>query len=329
MRPNRLFDFVSWAYLAGMLAWYGLRLRFFDHFWWLALLNTSALYLFVPLLLLLPLALWRCNWPLVAGLALPCVLFGAWFGPLLLPKTAPSSAGSTITVVSFNLLWSNQDYEKVRAMARASQADVIGLQELRLVDTPALFAALAADYPYHVLHTGDFYHTVALVSRFPLEEVRVFAAPPLERGLEATVVVGGRPIDLLVTHLAPNNMPFEWPGQFAADTGERYRTRAAEVSFIQHVVAQRTRPIIMLCDCNLSDTSEAYARLASSLNDSFRMVGWGLGHTLLNPLLPFPVQRIDYVWATNELQPLTAYVGPAAGSDHLPVVARLGYVPAP
>jgi len=42
--------------------------------------------------------------------------------------------------------------------------------------------------------------------------------------------------------------------------------------------------------------------------------------------VPFPTQRIDYIWHSAGLAAGTAEVGQAGGSDHLPVVARLSFV---
>ena len=36
-----------------------------------------------------------------------------------------------------------------------------------------------------------------------------------------------------------------------------------------------------------------------------------------------PVLRVDYIWHTAELTTLAAWVGGNAGSDHLPVLARM------
>ena len=41
----------------------------------------------------------------------------------------------------------------------------------------------------------------------------------------------------------------------------------------------------------------------------------------------FPVARVDYIWHTADLVALEAWVGADAGSDHLPVLARLAPAP--
>ena len=103
---------------------------------------------------------------------------------------------------------------------------------------------------------------------------------------------------------------------------ERYGHREKETMQLKQMIQDLDGPVLLMCDCNMTDTSEAYARLDTVLDDSFRETGWGMGHTLQPPQL-FPVQRIDYVWHTDEFEALYAYVGQDGGSDHLPIVAKL------
>lgn len=327
-KARSLLGLVGWSYIGSMLAWFGLRLAFFDGPWWLALLNSLAFYLFLPLVVLLPLALGQRRWGLLFGLIAPCAIFVVLFGPLLLPsfKTPlPVGNGPAIKIMSFNVLWSNHDYPKIAAMIRAAQPDVIGLQEVRPADVTAIADALDRAYPYHAFHPVDTFHTVGLLSRFPIETLTILPNPPLERGIQAVVRFQDRPLNILVVHLAPNNMPLQPLSEFVAVTKERYAQRAAEVAYLEQLLRVRTMPTIILCDCNMTDTSETYARLHAVVGDSFQERGWGLGHTLRVASVPFAVQRVDYIWHTNELSTVDALIGPDGGSDHLPMIATFDY----
>jgi endonuclease/exonuclease/phosphatase (EEP) superfamily protein YafD len=112
-------------------------------------------------------------------------------------------------------------------------------------------------------------------------------------------------------------------GQFPSLTAARYAARAAETAQLQQTLTTVELPSILLCDCNLTETSEDYLRLAQAARDSFREASWGLGHTLRVGQIPFPVQRIDYIWHTAGMVAIEAWVGPDGGSDHLPVSAKL------
>ena len=328
-KARSLLGLLGWMYVGGMIVWFGLRLALFDGPWWLALLNTLAFYLFLPLVVVLPPALWQRRWGLLFGLLAPSAMFAMLFGPLLLPafKTPPAVGnGPAIKIMSFNVLWSNHDYPKIAAMIRAVQPDLIGLQEVRPADVTALAEALDGQYPYQAVHPADSFHTVGLLSRFPIESLIPLPNPPLERGIQAVVRVGDRPLSVVVVHLAPNNMPLQPLSEFVAVTKARYAQRAAEVAYLEQSLRARTMPTMIMCDCNMTDTSETYARLHAVIGDSFQERGWGFGHTLRVAAVPFPVQRVDYIWHTNELSTVDASIGSDGGSDHLPMIATFRWV---
>jgi endonuclease/exonuclease/phosphatase (EEP) superfamily protein YafD len=99
-------------------------------------------------------------------------------------------------------------------------------------------------------------------------------------------------------------------------------------------------PAILLGDFNLADWWGEYAYLRSTgLKDAYHEAGADRGHTLpkrigpwkrllsLNQLLSslplLPLLRVDYIWYTEHIESLDAWVGKDTGSDHLPVLAKL------
>ncbi len=208
----------------------------------------------------------------------------------------PSVArGIPLRVMTFNVLWDNQDYEAIAQAIRSTNPDVIGFQELRPEHLPALQAQLGQNYPYSMVHPNPDFHTVGVLSRYPLSLVKPLANPPTERGLQMHLKMQGRSLSLLITHLAPNNMLSFSPREWLPLTRQRYAQRMAQVKEIQAIAREATEPMLMLCDCNMTDTSQTYGELRRVFHDSFWAVGWALGHTLLGRVLP-PLQRIDYVW---------------------------------
>ncbi|PSR15502.1 hypothetical protein C8255_22760 [filamentous cyanobacterium CCP3] len=322
----RLLNFLGWLYVGLIVVWFCLRLVFFDQFWWLALLNTIAFYLFVPVIFLLPLGMLFRQRRLVFGLAIPIAIFVGLFGDLLLPSFARSELmpQATFNVMSFNILWSNENYDRIAQAIATADADIVGFQEVRPPNTGALTAALS-NYPYTTFQQTNLYHTVGLISRFPIVSTQPLPGPPVERGLEVVVDVNGQLLSVIVAHLAPNNMPLFPLNEFVGQTKDRYTRRAAEVETLKQEIQNRRYPTVVVCDCNMTDTSQTYAQLRSVLADSFQDVAWGLGHTLRIGSIPFPVQRLDYVWHTTDLQAMTAYVGESGGSDHQPVITKLQF----
>lgn len=292
----------------------------------MALLNTDALLLFVPLVVLLPLAWWRRRALLLQLLLLPVFDFGWLFGDHLLPPPRPLAfTGPTVTAMTFNVLWSNQDYEGIAAAIRAADTDVVALQELRPEHLPALSAALAPDYPYSSTLEIDLYHTIGLLSRFPLDAVTPLTDPPFERAMLARVRVAGRPLAVVAAHLTPTNALDRGPAQAPQTIAERYARRHQQAEALVALAQRAADPLVVLCDCNLTPTSAAYVTLQAGLTDSFAEAGWGFGHTMLVPGLDLPAQRLDYIWHTPGLVAFEARVGSDSGSDHLPVVVTLAW----
>lgn len=320
---------LGWGYVLLVTLWLLLRLLLFDRLWWLALLNTLAFYLFVPLVFILPVAIWSRQSRLLVGLALPLLAFVALFGALFVPPAArlrPQAHGPALTVMSFNLLWSNQRYDDIAQAIQSVDPDIIGFQEATSKTIAALLPRLAGKYPYNTFAAYSPSRSVGVLSRWPLDSVSALPNPPLERALRVTLRVGDHPLTVVVAHLAPNNMLGYPLDQFTTLTAERYATRDAESRYLQQDIQARAEPALLLCDCNMTDTSETHAILSVALRDSFQEAGWGLGHTLSGGGIPFPAQRVDYIWHTKELIAIAARVGPDGGSDHRPIVATLQFV---
>src|SRR6185503_8232764 len=94
------------------------------------------------------------------------------YGSTLLPRPRPATAaGRTLTVMSFNMFGFNQHPEAVVAAIRASQADVIGIQELSVSAAEAIRNDLAQIYPYQALDPQASVFGMGVVSRYPLDWV--------------------------------------------------------------------------------------------------------------------------------------------------------------
>jgi len=322
MRQRSIFWHLSWAYVGLIALWLVLRASYFDQIWWLALLNTFALYLFVPLPLLLLAGLWQRRWVLVCGLALPAAAFFALFGALVLPKptTLPASSAS-ITVMTFNVLTSNKDTGALVAAVRAAQPDILGLEELTDKKRAALHAAFGDQMPYTTFDGTTSFGNVGLMTRFPIADVQPITLPTAQPALHAKLIVHGQTVHVFVAHLSPNHL-FKDPAlSLAAATSEAFARRAAEVAFLHEQLRGLNEPALLLCDCNLTDTSQAYAKLGAFLTDSFHEAGWGLRNT--NDAGSTPLQRIDYIWHSAGMIAITGGVGQPGGSDHLPVIVEL------
>ena len=314
---------LAWIYVILFSMWILLRFLFFDSLWVLALINTVALYIFVPLIIFLPFALFFKRWSLLFGLCFPLGLFIGLYSSFFLPSlSAPVAQNQqTIKAMTFNMLRSNTDYDSIVKMVAENNPDIIGLQEITPQAAPILVERFAKYYPYYAFHPVELTHNVGILSRFPIDKLIALPAPPIKRGIQVTLRLNnGEPLEAIVTHL----IPFYPLNKFYRLAQDWYTRRAQQVSYLSDVVKQYDDPLIIMCDCNFTDTSQTYSQMRRVMNDSFHEAGWGFGHTFLGKL--FPVGRIDYIWLTEDIKTVEAYIGKEASSDHLPVIAELQLV---
>ena len=383
---NRVLSGIIWLYSGIIGLWFVLRLIFADHIWWLGLVNALAIYLFLPLGILLPLALvqmiirlmvrkragqngpraeqlaqkprwWRyarfAETPRVSCmprgnmprgnrstpfllpdrlpfmvLSIPLAIFIGFWGKQLIPPgfKAPARTEMTFEVMTFNTLFNNRDTAKIAEMLAVTQPDILALQEIHPKNRDAVLTALA-DYPYSIYHPNPDKHTIGLVSRFPIVSAEPLPYPPLKRGLRVIIDVDGQPLQVIVTHLTPNLIKHRsWP-QYIEATDAWFEQRDREMALITQEIGDRPYPTLLLCDCNMTRTSQNYRDLSRHMADGFRDTGWGFGWSVFHPAFSFPIIRFDYVWHTKELQVVRSSVGPDANSDHYPVTATVQFRP--
>ena len=313
---------------SGVLALFLLsRAAFGNRLGPVALLNTVLPWVLLPAFFLLPVTLRVQRWIPTGMLSTGVVLFLWLFGGLFLPPLVRPNGSETLTVMTYNVADGLVSPDSLVAMIRGSDADVVALEELGEEQAIAISQDLPDIYPYQALY-GYGIPGKGLLSRYPILDKELFYLQaqrlPYLRVVIAVDKVGERSeaaeLTVIVAHPPPPNVGvrgyLEHP--FAA---------SEIVSVTQ--MAREGEPSIVMGDFNLVDQNDNYGLLEEAgLRDAFRVAGWGFGATWparkLEPL--WPVVRVDYVWYTSQFQATRAWVGPDAGSDHLPVLAELEWV---
>lgn len=263
----------------------------------------------------------RYRW-LLAGLQVPGVVaFIVLYGGLLLParSNAQPHNGPQITVATYNIFALRSDPQRVVDVITSLDADVIGLEEVGPDHADMIDQALAEKYPYRVLHPLLPVHGVGLLSRYPILESEMWRPlPDSMLHLYAVIDVEGTPVAVHVAHpRTPRN----------AFSPMTYNTtlRDEELRILRERYLERQNgPQVMLCDCNMTDQSDAYQDMREVLHDAHRSIGRGMGFTWPDTSLPWMVLRIDYAWYSHHFTALDVRRGEDAGnSDHLPVIATL------
>jgi len=206
---------------------------------------------------------------------------------------------------------------RVAEVVSTFEADLVGLGEYEFSEAGQLHERLTRTYPYHAIY--PYSSDVALFSRYPIVEKRLVRSPDLRSPLlRAVVDVQGTPVTVYVVHLV---------SPVVAHLPRLYdpSARNEELALVRDLLAEETGPLLVLCDCNFGDQSDAYRVFDALLADAFREAGRGMGFTFPNErrFVP-PLVRIDYIWHSDDFVALDAYpLNDSGTSDHRPVIASL------
>ncbi|MBE0689095.1 MAG: endonuclease/exonuclease/phosphatase family protein [Anaerolineae bacterium] len=349
----RLKRWLTWfvSLLAGVyaplvLVYWLLRWLAGDRWWWLAFLNNFAVWYFLPLVVLLPLALLaRSRRGLL--LLLPVTVFAVvLIVPYYVPSARAAADGPALRVVTFNI-WGgngrlgNGHYENVAAWLREVDADVVLLQEVPRSQRTREdgFLGLGDRYAGQIAYDSDDW-TNAILTRLPVIAQESHDMTDTQPRYQRVVVeFEGEQIAIYSVHavLPVGRLPhIDFPVRSLYESVLlRYdeSVRNVQLDFLLDRLASETLPYVVAGDFNTGDQTLAYTHLAAQMHDSFREVGAGYSATW--PLAVVrgdtwawvpPLVRIDYVWHSDGWVAQTATRGPALGSDHLPVMATLARV---
>lgn len=329
--PRRFRD-LFWGLLAvfvlAVLGLEGLSLLTGDRFWPVQVFGYVRDIALMLALIPLPIALWRRRrHPVVLQLLVAVSLLWAPASAHVQPRIAP--VGSVeVTVMTYNLGDGLATPVALMPLLEQSGADIIGLQEVSPDTAVAIETHLDSVYPYRVVR-GLGIPGKALLSKYPIIEHHWLEINPDRPDLLATVDINGTLTTVIVAHPPPPHLTTS--GIVSRPGGDE------QFNALVDVVARNDGPLLLLGDLNITHHHDFYDRLRSlGLVDVFAESGNGLGYTTparfpalddvsetLADAPMIPLLRIDYVWGTSHWYPLESWVAEDAGSDHLPVMARL------
>jgi endonuclease/exonuclease/phosphatase (EEP) superfamily protein YafD len=269
--------------------------------------------------------LWR---PLLA-----CVpLLGITLGPAAfsyLPKSPPPIAGPSLRVLSCNLLVGSGSTDRAADYIRGQDPDIVFFQEYTPAAHDLLARTLKDSYPHIVSSLRDDAFGQAIYSKLPLTEVKLFPPPvsgarpenrrigsPTEPQIRCVVTLNGREIVLQNVHDMPP------AGLSLLQDQLRY------FEWLRDFTGAERRPMILAGDFNSTMNSTPTCQL---LRDGFQnthdLAGRGRGSTWVDVtwLRHLPGVRIDHIFVSQELTCDLSEVGPSTGSDHRPIIARIGF----
>lgn len=307
-------------YSALLIIYLILRVAFGDSQPWLTLFHTASPYYFLPLIVGLIVGLVFRAKRFVALQLILLTIGIAWIGVPLLPRALPPQQGTALSLLTFNVYPENDDVQDAIRYIISRDPDVVVLQETSASQD---WSDLLDYYP-HARFNGSY----GLYSRYAISENTTIELSAVS-AQRALLEVDDENVVLYNVHLT-----FPFDSEADAPLLLRYdeSVRNADIEALLALLDEETdNEVIVAGDFNLSDYSPAYDRLTSTLTDAYRAGAWGLGATW--PAAAFEeadvpawvprLFRLDYVFHSEDINTLSAIVGPRIGSDHLPVLVTL------
>jgi vancomycin resistance protein VanJ len=291
----------------------------------LALMQVFALYLFLPLALLLPFVFMRGAMALRVALVACALVFCLRFFPRFdAPIVVPAPGSTQVSVVSWNVRVGGEQVGRVGPVLRSRPAEVVALIE---ADWEWLYEdqALAEAYPHRLAHPTETATGMALLSVYPILEHGVVEDPrdiwDIPRVMWARLDLGaGRTVLVVVAHPSPPSTSGRNCSSLTCyATAKRDMRIAATRDFVEAAL-RRGDNLLLVGDFNVTEREPAYNELVVGLRDAHKRVGTGLGNTwgpasLMNKSLP--LLRIDYQFSSPNVTPLKTSVDCTPhGSDH-------------
>jgi vancomycin resistance protein VanJ len=299
----------------------------------LALSQILAPFLFLPLLVFLP--LWRGHGPsgraLRVGLVASAIVFVVRFmpGSIAFPS-APTPGAFQLGVTTWNLDLGRADPDVVVAALRQAPAGIVALEELtdRHADPIAVDAELLARFPYRVLRRSGGSQGIGLLSSYPFVGDPVIGVDPPT--ILAELDLGdGRHATVMAAH--PHPAIIIGMGMLPIPTGYDATRRDVDLGAVRARLAPSlasSGPVVLLGDLNVVDREPGYADLTAGMIDAQHAVGLGPGLTWRPEQvewLPFGLLRIDMVLTAGAARPLSIALDcTPRGSDHCLLRAILG-----
>lgn len=226
--------------------------------------------------------------------------------PLYISRPAPPLGQDRLNVMSFNVLYSNRQFDPVLEAVRTSGADVVFLHE----GTRALERAIEeADLPYRMVsarRVGDKFGTVALVPEGADARIVDLVVP----GIVVTLPLGSEDVEVLGIHPA------------SPISVGRSAERDAELQQVARWAAAQPLPVAVTGDLNASTWSHGFSLISGALVNSQLGFGvqasWPAGFRAIST-------PIDHLLHSPDLTVVDRHLGPSLGSDHFPLYVALAW----
>lgn len=309
---------MAWIGCLSLVGFVGLRLTHHDNRASIALVESVTLYLLFPAWVAFGFALGSRRRFLAVVSGFLVITHLVFLYPEMHAGVSISSAARSapsIRVFSANLLANNRDLTEMIEQVRASDANLVFLQEYDRPNRHAFEQSGVLDeYPYQIEFRQPSPYGSIILSKVPFidSSLAKIGGVVMPTAVLSTPI---GPVTVVCVHL---NRPYD-------ETQHAGWTK--ELAALADFVRARTTPLIVAGDFN-STTSHRPFRdvLAAGVVDAFRSRGEGLSNSWPADQSFPPLIRIDHLLTTKDIVATDIHNGKAAGSDHLPMIANLALV---
>lgn len=258
-------------------------------------------------------------------------ILGISLGPAVwscIPKSPVPLGPNAITVMSCNLLIGSQSPALAAEQIAHHDPDIVFFQEYSDRAHAAIEPVLRGKYPYIITASRNDAFGQAIYSKLePIGTPMLYPPPSLGAGartggvvnlgdpqIRMIVRVGEREVVLQNVHTVP-------PGGATLLAEQRKMLR-----WLAQFVREERRPVVMAGDFNATAASLGVLHDAG-LTNTHALAGQGRGSTWpdVTWLRYLPGVRIDNIFVSDGLSCDRAEVGKSIGSDHRPIIARVGF----
>lgn len=218
----------------------------------------------------------------------------------------PESQNSEISLLQLNMYYSNKSPEKVIALVKQHNTDLVVLQEVSKKNKH-IVDAISADYPYAMSCPFATTGAVVVLSKLP-------KAGEDSTGCASRMGLGWMRINVKGKEISIASIHLHWPYPFGQDD---------QIDALYTTLTEIPRPVIIAGDFNAAPWSHAVTRISEATKTE---VAGGLRFTLqksvFRGLIPINLP-IDHILKPEDVVIREIKTGSHVGSDHLPVISRL------
>ena len=215
-------------------------------------------------------------------------------------------------LIHINVLTSNTEYIKLVEQVLTENPDVVLLQEVDALWMTQL-DQLRAKYPYQIEVPRNDNFGMALFSKIQISDYEIHRLSDFELpNIEAKLNMDGIEFRMIATHPPPpiNQSYFD--------------ARNSQFENIATWVKSDALPTIVVGDLNTTIWSDSYQILLSQTGLRNAGDGFGFLPTWPTNLLPMMIP-IDHCLVSEAFRVVEIRTGVNVGSDHLPLVVKVGF----